>query len=202
MDDLIGKLRVSCKPVHYQVEQTFLLQQLVAGNISENDYLTLLQTMHGICADFSQYFQHNLAHTPYADFIDYACRLVELKQDLSLLGQYHAYSPQPLIEFADDPDAAMGAMYVLLGAANGAQYLSQAIDRNPNPQVKAARQFFSNNITLRLQTWKRFVDALSLANHRQAQHGCTVHAAVSMFGYMSQQLDRAVWMKTSEVSHG
>lgn len=192
MDGLIDKLRIATRPVHQQVEQTVLLKGLVAGSIDATAYRILIQTMYAVCSDFFQYFQHNLDQTSFAKFIPYACRLSELKQDLLLLGQIDFHTPKPLINFKQQPETAIGAMYVLLGAANGAQFLTHAIDKNLNEGIREARHFFTNQSEARLIIWANFVETLSSSVFSHEQQSDIVESAVNSFGYIAKELEHAI----------
>jgi heme oxygenase len=197
MDGLIEKLRIASRPVHQQVEQTILLKRLVAGSIDPTQYRMLIQTMYAVCSDFFQYFQQNLQQTPFAKFIPHACRLVELKQDLLLLGLTDFYTPKQLINFKQRPEAALGAMYVLLGSANGAQFLTRAIDQNLNKQIQEARYFFTHQSEARSVIWADFVEILGSSVFGHEQQSNIVESAINTFCFIAKKLDDVI-----EVEHG
>ncbi|OYY49682.1 MAG: hypothetical protein B7Y48_05445 [Methylophilales bacterium 28-44-11] len=192
MDSLIEKLRISSRDVHQQIEQTILLKGLVTGNIDVTQYRMLIQTMYTMCSDFYQYFQHNLHQTPFAQFIPHACRLNELREDLLLLGQTDIYTPKPLVNFKHQPETALGAMYVLLGAANGAQYLTHAIDKNHHEEIREARHFFTKHGDARLVIWADFVEKLSNNVLSDEQQSNIVASAIKTFCFITNKLKDAI----------
>lgn len=202
MDGLLETLRTSCRPMHQQVEQTFLLTSLVNRTIHLPHYRMLIQAMYEVCCDFYPYLQRNLQQTEFTNFVSPACRVSELKRDLHLLGQAVNYTPNPLMNVEDDLEVALGAMYVLLGSANGAQYLAKLIDQNPHEEVKRARHFFSHDSEGRLVTWRAFIEKLGNLAFNSTQQTKIATSALNTFYLIKTKLDIAVVADGSEVKYG
>jgi heme oxygenase len=121
----LALLRAGTADAHARIETVPALARLLAPDLTSADYIAVLRHMHGFLAAWEPAVAASLRNAcpPAAALLDGA-RLCALAEDLAWYGA----ASRPLAEpprGLPEPDAALGALYVIEGSGLGARVIGR-----------------------------------------------------------------------------
>ena len=173
---LLDALREATRPYHDALERDGPMRRLVAPDLEPPEYRALLGRLYGFYVPLETALRPHLGAFP-APF-DAAHRTRRLAADLAALGE----DPSALPLVAEPPalpdaDAALGALYVVEGAALGGQVITRHVRRTLGLGPERGLSFFAGEADGTGARWRAFLDLLA----RRPPSPSVTEAAVAVF---------------------
>lgn len=187
MSTLHQRLRNACQPAHNALESTRLLSRLTSPTLTSAEFASLLQRFYR-CHLGLHHFLHPLLHGhAFAAYIDPACRLEALRNDLSLLG-----APVPTVPVAVNlpatREAAIGVLYVLLGAHLGSLMIAKQLATHRDASIRQANHFYGKQAHQGLQDWQTYLQSLDTHVVTVPAQTQVISAAIATFALIETAL--------------
>jgi heme oxygenase len=119
----LGRLRAGTREAHASIEAVPALARLVAPDLTRDEYVAILRHMHAFLAHIEPAIVTVLETLPDAAALLDGTRPRALAADLAWFGV--AAIAAPPLPALDDPAAALGALYVIVGSGLGGRVIAR-----------------------------------------------------------------------------
>ncbi|MFY8274273.1 biliverdin-producing heme oxygenase [Pseudoalteromonas sp. SSDWG2] len=152
MSDLIAAIRAHTAQLHEQVEQSYPFCKMMSDSLNEEDYTRVLRCL-------AQW--HHIIETTVAPVIlstlqghvAFSSSVQVLKQDLQAMGADKCDILALNNDHFDNNERALGALYVVLGSANGATHILRHLQKHHSTLPSA----FYKKSALDISQWKQYM---------------------------------------------
>lgn len=151
-------LRNRTADLHHRVEKTLRIRELVAGHLPPEGYLGVLRLHLRVYGRFQHRTRPLRATTRLSEFLETIDTLVAaLQQDLGLPNSAGEDQPGNSLSEA----AALGGLYVLLGATHGSRVLLPKLQASPSLSSVSNHNFYAAAAAVPPEQWNRLVSKLN-----------------------------------------
>ncbi len=186
-------LRSETAIIHDQLHQVACFQALFEGTLTLDQYVALIERMHGFYADLDIHVETACSRygLPSEDF-DYAPRAELFARDLEALGltrekinsgaKYH--HPGPI----ESAECLSGVLYVIEGSVLGGAVIAKALQGLPAPEPVRRQNYWTWCQTNGAHRWAMTLRMLDDFDQRGADREAMVDSAKSTFAAMHDWL--------------
>jgi heme oxygenase len=122
----LSLLRTRTKAAHASMEKVPILGRLLAPDLTTEEYVSVLDSMHAFHRAFEPEIAATLAGVPQAASVLAVSRLPDLLADLAWFGVSPSPVPPPIPRL-NAPAEALGALYVIEGSILGGRVIARHV---------------------------------------------------------------------------
>jgi heme oxygenase len=158
-DSCLSRLRAGTRDAHARIETVPMLARLLSADLTEREYISILQHLHAFHTHLEPVVAAELAAMPAAAAMQDGSRPRALAADLAWFAA-PAITPPPLPPL-EGAAAALGALYVIEGSGLGGRVIARHLVDSLHVSSGAGGSFFCRlDADAARARWQRLSDVL------------------------------------------